>query len=49
VGQRAQVLVPPQSTPLSRPFFTASLQVGAMHLPAVHTPLVQFAPLVPHI
>jgi hypothetical protein len=35
--------------PVSPPFFTPSLQVGAAHRPAVHTPLAQLAPLVPHI
>jgi hypothetical protein len=28
VPQRAQVVAPPQSTPVSRPFFTTSLQLG---------------------
>ena len=32
---------PPQSTSVSLPFFTPSLQVGAWQMPPVHTPLVQ--------
>jgi hypothetical protein len=32
---------PPQSTSVSEPFFTWSVQSGALHLPASHTPLVQ--------
>jgi hypothetical protein len=49
VPQRAQVPPPPQSTPVSLPFLTPSLQVAAAHAPAVHTPLAQLAPLLPHI
>jgi len=33
--------VPPQSTSLSVPFFTLSVQTGAAHLVAVQTPLMQ--------
>jgi hypothetical protein len=43
---------PPQSTAVSLPFLTVSVQVGAAHAPAVQTPLAQFAPLLaplPHI
>ncbi|CAM2194900.1 protein of unknown function [Paraburkholderia kururiensis] len=29
---------PPQSTPVSEPFFTPSVQVAAWHVPEVHTP-----------
>jgi hypothetical protein len=28
---------PPQSVPVSAPFFTLSVQVGAWQIPAVHT------------
>jgi hypothetical protein len=32
---------PPQSTPVSMPFFTPSAQVGAAHVEATQTPLPQ--------
>jgi hypothetical protein len=32
---------PPQSTPVSFPFTTASVHVGALQVPPVHTPLWQ--------
>jgi hypothetical protein len=35
--------VEPQSTSVSVPFFTPSLQLGTAHLPALHTPLWQSA------
>jgi len=38
---------PPQSTSVSLPFFTRSVQAAGWHAPAVQTPLLQFAPLVP--
>jgi hypothetical protein len=40
-AQRTQVVAPPQSTALSPPFFTPSLQVGAWHTSGVplHTAL----------
>jgi hypothetical protein len=34
-------LAPPQSMPVSVPFFTPSEQRGTWHTPPVHTPLVQ--------
>src|SRR3569623_2016309 len=40
-AQPPQVLVPPQSTPASFPFFTRSMQLGTWHTPLVHTPLWQ--------
>jgi hypothetical protein len=43
VAQRAHDVVPPQSTPLSPPFLTPSLQAGAWHTLPVHTPLEQSA------
>src|SRR3569623_552736 len=46
-AQRGQLLAPPQSTPVATPVFTLSVQDGAAHRPAVHTPLVQSVP-VPH-
>jgi len=46
-AQRGQAFAPPQSTPVSTPFFTLSVQEGAAHSPAVHTPLAQSEP-VPH-
>jgi hypothetical protein len=49
VPQRAHAPGPPQSVPVSLPFFTPSLQVGAAHAPPAQTPLAQFAPLLPHI
>jgi hypothetical protein len=36
--------VPPQSTSLSAPFLTASLQAAATHLLLVQTPLAQWLP-----
>jgi hypothetical protein len=39
--QREQLVAPPQSTALSPPFFTASLQLAAWHLPPLHTALEQ--------
>jgi hypothetical protein len=35
---------PPQSTPVSVPFFTPSSHAGAWHAPPVHTPDWQSAP-----
>ena len=35
--------VAPQSVPVSSPFWTPSLQVGATHLPSEQTPLAQSA------
>jgi hypothetical protein len=43
VPQRAHVEAPPQSTPDSEPFFTASVQLGAWHAVIVQTPLAQSA------
>jgi hypothetical protein len=39
-GQRAHVLDPPQSTPLSLPFLTPSLHLGVWQV-TLQTPLVQ--------
>ncbi len=41
VPQRGQLVAPPQSMSVSPPFFTTSVQAGALHVPEVHTPLVQ--------
>jgi hypothetical protein len=45
-AQREQLLAPPQSTSVSKPFFTLSLHAGTAHCPPVHTPLVQSLALV---
>src|SRR6185295_18632299 len=37
---------PPQSTSVSAPFFTLSMQPGATHIPLVHTPLAQSIPVL---
>src|SRR5438477_10207870 len=44
--QRGQDVVPPQSTSDSPWFFTPSVQLGATHLPNVHTPDAQSAPIL---
>src|SRR6478735_2631019 len=41
LSQRRQSPVPPQSMSDSVPFFTLSLQLGARHVPDLHTPLSQ--------
>jgi hypothetical protein len=41
----AEQLWPPQSTSVSLPFLTLSVQLPFEHLPAVHTPLTQSVPM----
>jgi hypothetical protein len=40
---------PPQSTSVSAPFFTPSVQVAAAQLPAVHTPEEHWLPQLPQL
>jgi len=50
VGEAAHE--PPQSTAVSVPFFTVSVQLGVAHRPPAQTPLAQLPPAavpVPHI
>ena len=45
-GQRGHMVEPPQSTSLSPPFRSPSVQLAAAHVPPVHTPLSQSVPAV---
>ncbi|MES1171648.1 MAG: hypothetical protein ABUL77_00290 [Bacteroidota bacterium] len=47
--RRVGAHVPPQSTAVSVPFLTVSMQVGTAQAPAVQTPLWQLVPLAPHM
>jgi hypothetical protein len=44
LSQRLQLEVPPQSTPLSLPFFTTSVQLGCWQTLLTHTCVLQSVP-----
>jgi hypothetical protein len=48
VAHRIQLVVPPQSTSVSPPFFVASAHVGAWHFAPLQTPLRQSL-AAPHV